>query len=40
VRKVIVTYADERREEQDVFAAVHLRIGDHFLVTGTVSGPR
>jgi len=39
VRKVIVTYADERREERDVFAAVHLTIGDRFLVTEAVAGP-
>ena len=39
VRKVIVTYADERREERDVFAAVHLQIGDRPLVTEAVGGP-
>ncbi|MDM8560058.1 hypothetical protein [Candidatus Parabeggiatoa sp. HSG14] len=39
VRKVIVTYADERREERDVFAAVHLTIDDHLLVTEAVACP-
>lgn len=39
VRKVIVTYADERREERDVFAPVYLQIGNRPLVTEAVAGP-
>ncbi|RKZ44782.1 MAG: clan AA aspartic protease [Candidatus Parabeggiatoa sp. nov. 3] len=39
VRKVIVTYADERREERDVFAAGNEKIGDRPLVTEAISGP-
>ncbi len=39
VRKVIATYADERRDERYVFAPVYLQIGDRPLVTEAVAGP-
>jgi clan AA aspartic protease len=39
VRKVIVTYADERKEERPVAAPVYLKIGERFMITECIVGP-
>ena len=37
--KVIVTYADERKEERTIASAVTVRIGDRSMVTDCIIGP-
>lgn len=39
LRRVVVTYADERKEERPVAAPVYIKIGDRFMVTECVVGP-
>jgi clan AA aspartic protease len=39
IRKVIVTYADERKEERNVAGALSIKIGDRSMVTECVVGP-
>nr|VFJ87484.1 MAG: hypothetical protein BECKLFY1418B_GA0070995_10073 [Candidatus Kentron sp. LFY]VFJ90646.1 MAG: hypothetical protein BECKLFY1418A_GA0070994_101241 [Candidatus Kentron sp. LFY] len=39
VRKVIVTYADERREECEVMAPIYLTVAGRSMVTEAVTGP-
>nr|VFK17657.1 MAG: hypothetical protein BECKLPF1236B_GA0070989_11226 [Candidatus Kentron sp. LPFa]VFK63904.1 MAG: hypothetical protein BECKUNK1418G_GA0071005_103921 [Candidatus Kentron sp. UNK]VFK70748.1 MAG: hypothetical protein BECKUNK1418H_GA0071006_103721 [Candidatus Kentron sp. UNK] len=39
VRKVIVTYADERREECEVVAPIYLTVAGRVMVTEAVTGP-
>ena len=39
LRKVIVTYADERKDERPVAGTVTLKIGDRFMNTDCVVGP-
>lgn len=38
-RKVIVTYADERKEERPVAGVVTIKIGDRFMNTDCIVGP-
>lgn len=39
VRKVVVTYADERKEERTVAAPIYIKIGDRFMITECIVGP-
>ena len=39
VRKVIVTYADERKEERPVAAPVYIKIGERFMITECIVDP-
>ena len=39
LRKVIVTYADERKEERPVAGTVTIKIGDRFMNSDCVVGP-
>jgi clan AA aspartic protease len=39
LRTVIVTYADERKEERPVAAPVYIKIGDRFMITECIVGP-
>lgn len=39
LRRVIVTYADERKDERFVAGAVTLKIGDRFMNTDCIIGP-
>jgi clan AA aspartic protease len=39
LRKVVVTYADERKEERPVAGTVTIKIGDRFMNTDCVVGP-
>jgi len=39
LRTVIVTYADERREERHVAGTVTIKIGDRFMNTDCIVGP-
>lgn len=39
LRKVIVQYADERKEERSVAGTVTIKIGDRFMNTDCVIGP-
>ena len=39
LRKVIVTYADERKEERPVAGTVTIKIGDRFMNTDCIVGP-
>ncbi len=39
LRTVIVTYADERKEERSVAAPIYIKIGNRFMITECVVGP-
>lgn len=39
VRKVVVTYADERKEERPVAAPIYIKIGDRSMITECIVGP-
>lgn len=39
LRTVVVTYADERRDERPVAAPVYIKIGDRFMITECIVGP-
>lgn len=39
IRKVIVTYADERKKECEVVAPVHLTVAGRSMVASAVTGP-
>ena len=39
LRRVVVTYADERKEERPVAGTVTIRIGERFMNTDCVVGP-
>ena len=39
LRKVVVTYADERKEERNVAGTVTIKIGDRFMNTDCIVGP-
>lgn len=39
IRKVVVTYADERTEERPVAGGLFLKIGDRFMNTDCIVGP-
>ncbi len=39
VRNVIVTYADERKEERSVAAPIYIKIGERFMITECIVGP-
>lgn len=39
LRKVVVVYADERKEERDVAGTVTVKIGDRFMNTDCIVGP-
>lgn len=38
-RSVVVTYADERKEERDVAGPVNIKIGKRFMITECIVGP-
>ncbi|MBU1261589.1 retropepsin-like domain-containing protein, partial [bacterium] len=39
IRKAIVTYANEEKEERDIVALLHLRIGKRSMGTDCIVGP-
>ncbi len=39
IRTVVVTYADERKEERQVAAPIYIKIGDRFMITECIVGP-
>lgn len=39
VRKAVVTYADERKEEREVVAPVHLTVAGRSMITSALAGP-
>ncbi len=39
LRRVVVTYADERKEERSVAGTVTIKIGDRFMNTDCIVGP-